>query len=134
VHRLLERSIFIKRIRQVPLFSSLDRWKTSLTSSNKQSFGKIFYNNRHLVNALYYTYYWIVQNTDGYALRHSYSRFLNTAGQIIDEPLLLAAGGLYEKSGLIWRQIAKSPGLALLRESVLTEELDACAKHEWGNE
>jgi hypothetical protein len=48
-----------------------------------------------------------VQNTDGYALRHSYSRFLNTAGQIIDEPLLLAAGGLYEKSGLIWRQIAE---------------------------
>jgi hypothetical protein len=28
----------------------------------------------------------------------------------------------------------KSPGLALLAESVLTEELDACAKHEWGNE
>ncbi|MFY0761664.1 hypothetical protein AB1K32_22985 [Metabacillus dongyingensis] len=87
--------------------TALDRWKTSLTSSNKQSFGKIFYNNIHLVNALYYTYYWIVQNTDGYALRHSYSAFLNTVGEVIDEHLLLEAGGLYEKSGLIWRQIAE---------------------------
>ncbi|MGG4491473.1 BtrH N-terminal domain-containing protein [Metabacillus idriensis] len=87
--------------------TALDRWKTSLTTSNKQSFDKIFYNTSHLVNALYYTYYWIVENTDGYALRRSYSAFLNTVGGIIDEPLLLEAGGLYEKAGLIWRQIAE---------------------------
>lgn len=87
--------------------TALDRWMTSLTSSSKQSFGRLFYNTKHLVNALYYTYYWIVQNTDGYALRSSYARFLHQIGTLINEPLLVETSSLYEKSGHIWRQIAE---------------------------
>ncbi|WP_203288939.1 BtrH N-terminal domain-containing protein [Metabacillus sp. cB07] len=87
--------------------TALDRWKTALTSSNKASFSKIFYNTSHLVNALYYTYYWITQNSDGYALRHAYSAFLRTAGDMVDEPLLKEASALYRESGRIWKTIAE---------------------------
>jgi hypothetical protein len=86
--------------------SALEKWESLLTAKSKQSWIKLFGEPKHLVEALYYTNYWIVNNTDGFALRKKYAQFLKKIGTIIDEPLLLNACVLFEKSSVLWGRLA----------------------------
>jgi hypothetical protein len=86
--------------------SALEKWESLLTAKSKQSWIKLFGEPKHLVEALYYTNYWIVNNTDGFALRKKYAQFLKKIGTIINEPLLLNASELFEKSSILWGKLA----------------------------
>ncbi|WP_163098999.1 BtrH N-terminal domain-containing protein [Peribacillus alkalitolerans] len=88
--------------------TALDKWIERLTMKGKQGWMKLFSKPHQFIDALYYSFKYIVFNTDGSAFRKAYSTFLKFVGEKLENHLLLEASDAFEESSILWGKLANA--------------------------